>query len=82
MNAYEQRHDRDFGAEIITEDETREQMLKRIKAHLARPITAREASGNPYETSKALRAHAALEDHPEHPYRRLIRAHREAKANT
>jgi len=77
----EERHDRDLIEGIVPEQDSRDETVRNIKELLKRPILAKEADGNPYETSSALREHANLADHKEHPYRKLVREFREARQN-
>ena len=73
-NKPEARLDRD----LVPVTDSRETQLRRLKEHLSRPITAREANGKIRLHGDALRRHADLANAPEHPYTRLVREHREA----
>ena len=73
----EERRDRD----IDQARDAHEATVRNVRKYLKRPILAKEAGGSPYETSSALREHANLADHKEHPYRKLIREHREKRGH-
>ena len=73
----EERHDRD----IVRARDAHDATVRNIRKYLKWPVLAKEAGGSPYETSSALREHANLADHEEHPYRRLIRELREKRGH-
>lgn len=67
-----QRHDRDLDRVQDAHDEK----LRRLKAHLTRPIQAREADDPIRLNTSALREHARLADLEEHPRTRHLREKR------
>jgi hypothetical protein len=74
-NTPEERRDRD----LTPVEDTHEERMKRLKRHLARPITGAEANDPIHLHGDALRRHANLDAMKEHPYARLVREHREAR---
>jgi hypothetical protein len=78
-NKLVQRHDRDLAQGVVPVVDTHEEKLRKLHAHLSRPITAAEANGALDMHSDALRRHADLDAIEEHPFMRQLRELREAR---
>jgi hypothetical protein len=78
---FEKRHDRDLREGIVPAVDSHEEQMRKLKAHLTRPILPGEASGEVRLNGDALRRHADLDRIAEHPMvaiRRRLREERES----
>jgi hypothetical protein len=82
INGRVQRHDRDLVQGVVPVADSDDQKLRKLHAHLSRPITAAEANGKVPLHGDALRRHADLannaHEHPMVAIRRRLREERES----
>jgi hypothetical protein len=82
INKRVERHDRDLAQGVVPVVDAHEEKLRKLQAHLRRPITAREANGAVRLNGDALRRHADLDnnahEHPMVAIRRRLREERES----